>query len=494
MANLKSRYTVHPENYDGSGFTDQNSLVRARLDKPDMLSTTLTQLFGAWGDGDRFPLLSMTEGQVGGATAIQGVQYEYPVIGARKTTSKVTSSQYGTGDKPGINNTTFFVVFEDRWFPPQHTIRTADGTTARVMGESVPAVGGGYLVALNLYNPDPAAFCALSNLKPGVVWGISAGATVSESRSVGNWSPIQSPGKRKNQLSILRKSYRFGGNIAQRKVEFELHGTNGKVTKYWIDFEEFQHMLAWREMKEEHLWLSEYNRDAYGVIPLIDQDTQQPIPTGAGLKQQIPNITTYSTLTEKLIRTIIGDTMNGTPDTKMMDIMLFCGDGFAEDFDTAMKGSALFTQIAQSVGGNFIKSAGGNLQLGGYFTSFKSVDGHVVTLKRLPFLNHGGYADSSARHPITGRPMSAYEAYFVDASRYDGQANLRAVYQQGRAEIRGLHQGMSIAKGSSFEDYNGNAFLRLATERDETSVHFMCTTGIQMMRDTNSFALLPLIS
>lgn len=490
MATLQSRIIIHPEGYDTSGVSNENTLVRARLDKPEAITKIVTMLMGAWGYGESFPLLQLTEGQKGGSKEIENIEYEYPVIGKRKTTTRVFSTQYGTGDKPGINNTMFFIVFEEKWFPPQQTIASVEfGVTARVMEEPVPAVGGGYRYTCQLVDPDPAAYVPLNALTPGVIWGKLGGANVANSLSVGNWSPVQTPGKRKGQIGVLRKSYRMAGNIANRMVEFNIVNGKGQTSSLWLDYEEFQHMINWKAEKEETLWLSEYNRDVYGNIKMMDSVSGLPIPYGAGLKQQIPNSTTYSSLTEKLIRSIVNDTMQGTPDTQQMDIMLFCGNGFKEEFDLAMKSSTIFTQVALGTADSFVRSAGGNLQLGGYFTSYRSVDGHVITLKNLPFLNHGGYADASGIHPISGRPKSSYEAYFVDASTYDGQRNIMMMHQKGRMELRGLHQGMTALPDSDYTSYRGNSALRLATERDESSVHFMATLGVQLLRDTNSFKL-----
>ncbi len=490
MATLQSRIVIHPEGFDATGVSNENTLVRARLDKPESITKIVTMLMGAWGFGSSFPLLQMTEGQAGGSKEIENIEYEYPVIGKRKTTTRVLSTQYGSTDKPGINSTYFWIVFEEKWFPPQQTIACVEqGVAARVMEEPVPFVGGGYRYALQLVDPDKTSFCPIAALQAGTLWGKIGGANVSNSLSVGNWSPVQTPGKRKNQIGILRKSYRMAGNIANRLVEFQINDGRGKSSSLWLDYEEFQHMINWKTEKEETLWLSEYNRDVYGNIPMLDAASGLPIPFGAGLKQQIPNSTTYANLTEKLIRSIVNDTMQGTPDTRQMDIMLFCGNGFKEEFDTAMKNSSIFTLVAQGSTGEFVKSAGGNLQLGGYFTSYKSVDGHIVTLKDLPFLNHGGYADASGTHPVSGRPRSSYEAYFVDGSTYDGQKNIMMVHQKGRMELRGLHQGMTALADSDYTKYRGNDALRLATERDESSVHFMSTLGVQMLRDTNSFKM-----
>jgi hypothetical protein len=491
MADFQSKITVLPDGYDASGFTNENSLVRAYGDKPDQLTATLTHLFGRWDYGNAFPMLSLTEGQPGGTmtVAINDLQYEFPVVGKVKTTEIVAIDGYGSTDTPCINNTEATIVFRNKWFAPGQQIRGDSGNLARVMGEPL-SVPGGWRYRLRLVNPDPAAYIPYTDFLSGKIWGIAAGSTVTQSKSSGNWSPVQTPGKRKNQISYIRKSFRFAGNIANKKVMFTLVDSTGKQTNLWLDFELFQHMLAWRQEKELQLWNSIYSRTITGHNPLKDDANQLIIPSGAGLKQQVRNRDTYTVLTEDKISTILGDVFRGTPDTMKMDIVVYTGEGGIAEFDKAMKNSNIFQLVAQGTGDKFVKSAGGNLMLGGYFSSYLSVHGHAITLKRLPFLDIGGYAETSGLHPVTGRPRSSYEMWFIDQSTYDGIRNLRFVHEAGRAEVSGIRQGMSVVPGSTYGDFNGmSGFLQLATEVDETDVHYMASCGVQMLRDTHSFGL-----
>lgn len=55
-----------------------------------------------------------------------------------------------------------------------------------------------------------------------------------------------------------------------------------------------------REMLEEDLWFSEYNRDSNGIIHLKDEKTGEAIPRGAGvldILKAVGNYETYSVLT-----------------------------------------------------------------------------------------------------------------------------------------------------------------------------------------------------
>jgi hypothetical protein len=488
----QSRIIVHPEGIDTTGFTNENSLVRAMQDRPDTLVPAVTMLMGAW--HTQFPLSFMTEGQgFLKKEAINHIEYDYPVMGKRVTTSRIKASPYTAGNKPGVGHSDIKVTFDTHLFKKKALVMTPDNTLLQVRDEGLSVPGGGVQLSFRLVDPNPASFLALDQLTPGTVWGLTGGSPVSNSRSFGTQSTTQYPGKRKNQISILRKSYEMAGNITNRVVEFQFYTEGGKMSRYWVDFEEYQHMLAWKEECETHLWVSEYNRDNLGVIPLTDPDTGLPVPMGAGMFQQIRSNTTYSVFTETLLRTILGDVFRGAPDTGMMDVVLYTGTGGFDSFDLGMKDSTLFSLIAESgIGSNFVKSKAGGLNLGGYFRSYEHVEGHTITLKKLPMLDHGGYADRSARHPVTGRPLSSYEMYFVDQSTYDGIPNLRMVHQEGRLEIRGLHQGMTLLKGSNFGDYKGNGrYVNLATPQDATSIHFMSTKGICMLRDTHTFALKP---
>jgi hypothetical protein len=471
---------MYHDSFNGHGFTNENSLANALLTKPDTITPVITHLAGR--ESDKFPLTFLTEGQAGGVRPIElnDVQYDWGVMGRMKHTDKLVSTIYGAGDKPGLNSTPFYIVFETNWLKRQHTIISPNGVQCRIQGQPNP-VGAHYEYKLQLINPDASAFCPLSELAAGTAWSMTGGASVSESFSMGNESNTMAPGKLKNQISILRKSYHWGGNIKNKTVEVEFN-IDGKKTNLWMPFEEWQHMMEWKQSNEEHFWWSQYNRRADGSIPLIDEDSNLPIPIGAGVDQQIPNRDTYSILTHKKLKQTVGDVMYGATDTGKMNVILYTGMGGADEFDEAIKDKASgFTQI---IGDKFTTGTGRNLRLTGFYTSFEHVDGHVVTLAKLPLLDFGSRAENSPKHPVTGRPMSSYEMYFVDQSMYDGEQNVRMVTQKGRSMIRKCVAGMS----EPGMDFNGNNQY-IATEQDKSSVHFLAAKGICIRRANHCFKL-----
>jgi hypothetical protein len=358
-------------------------------------------------------------------------------------------------------------------------------------------VSNGYEYKLQLIYRDPEESVPLSELATNTKWSMTGGAPVSESYSSGNESNKQAPGKLKNQISIIRKSYEIGGNISNRTVEFQFN-VKGSTTSYWLPFEEYQHELQFKQACEEHLWWSKYNRDAQGRITTIDQETGFPIPIGAGLVDQIPNSDTYGFLTTKKLTDTIGDVLYNATDTDNMDVVLFTGKGGAREFSEALTRDANgnnngngWTLLQGNVADKFVTGTAGsnNLAYGAYFSTYRHIDGHTITIKMLPILDKGSRAENSPKHPVSGWPLSSYEMYFVDMSTYEGIRNVQMVSQKGRSMVRGIEQGMTLLKGNSYGDYNGNA-LNLATDQDKTSIHFLKTLGINIRRNTHCLKLI----
>jgi len=493
LANQGSRVLIN-EQFDGKGFTTNNSLAKMRLTKADTLNPVITHLMGA--ENKKFPLTFLTEGQKGGlkTNSIQDVEYNWPVMTRPKKSDTIVSHEYATTDTPGIGGTTFKVVFKSDWLKQQHLIFSPNGVQARIQGRP-KRISTGYEYALALIYTDRTEFCAVSELTPNTRWSMVGGAPVSEAYSSGNESNKQAPGKLKNQISIIRKSYEFGGNVQNRTVEFQFN-IGGAPTSYWMPFEEYQHEMSFKEACEEHLWWSRYNRDSNGNITTIDEETGFAIPIGGGVDDQIPNKDTYGILTVQKLHNTVSDVLYGGTDTGNMEVVLFTGIGGSREFDAAIKRelntSGGWSLIQGNAATKFVtgQAASHQLAFGAYFSTYRHVDGHTITIKLLNLLDFGGRAENAPKHPISGLPLTSYEMFFVDMSTYDGERNLQMVTQKGRSMVRGIEQGMALIKGSSYGDYNGNAkTLELSTDQDKSSVHFLKTLGVSIRRNTHCFKL-----
>lgn len=484
MSNTSTTARVlYRDTFDGNGFTNENSLANALLTKPDQITPVLTHLAGR--EDKKFPLTFLTEGQRGGTRLVElnDVQYEWSTINKMKHSDRIVSSAYtASTDRAGINNSPIYVTFETNWLKTQHTVHTPNGYAVRIAGKPT-RVGAHFLYEFRLITTDPAAYIPHTEFTAGLAWAMVGGANVSESFSMGNESNVMMPGKMKNQVGVIRKSYHWGGNIGNKTVEILLQDKNGNKTNYWLPFEEWQHILNYKQACEENYWYSRYNRDAQGQISLMDEDSGLPIPMSAGVEDQIPNMDTYSTLTYKKIKNTVGDVMYGATDTGKMEVVLYTGLGGLEEFSEAMQDKALgYTQI---VGDKFVKGEGRNLMLTGFFTSFQHIDGHVVTVAHLPLLDFGSKAEIAPKHPVSGRPITSYDMYFIDQSMYDGEPNVLMVTQKGRSMIRRMVAGMTPIK---YGDFSGNSEY-IASEQDKSSVHLMSAKGICIRRNNHCFKL-----
>ena len=477
---------IQNETFNDQGYTNNISLTQARITNPDMLNPVITHLLG--NESKAFPLLFLTEGQKGGTkyVEIEDIEYEWPVFGRMRKTDAVAGHDYPAGAEPGRGGAMIVMTFKTQWLKNQHTIISPKGFTCRISGKPT-RVGNGFQYRLQLLGG--AKYLPLTEMKPNTLWGMSGGAQVSESYSMGNESNTQTPGRVKNQIGVLRKSYEIGGNVSHRTTTFQFN-VNGKTTNYWLPFEEMQHEMSFKGDVEENLWESQYNRDSSGRITTIDEELQLPIPMGAGMFEQIPNKDTYGQLTVKKLITTIREAMYGATDTMKMNIVLFTGMGGKQEFSDALLNAASGWNLFDGALNNTITGSPMDLSFGYNFTQFRHPDGHTITVKDLPYLDFGGRAQVADRHPITGYPMTSHEMHFIDMSTYDGERNVQIVTQKGRALIRGVEQGMTLLKGLKYGDYSGNAMdINLATSQDKTSIHYLKTCGVAIRRNTHCFSL-----
>jgi hypothetical protein len=257
-------------------------------------------------------------------------------------------------------------------------------------------------------------------------------------------------------------------------VEFDLPVKGGQTSRFWMDYEEWQHFLQWKEECEMYYWYGQQSYGDNGVVQMKDENGQ-PVQIGPGLFDQIINKDTYSVLTENKLSDVVGDIFFGMTDAQNMNVTLYTGTGGAREFDRAMKdklGTLGFTVFSD---GRFIQGNGSELTLTGYFKRYEHVDGHTINVVKVPLFDHGAVAQASQRHPVTGLPLESYRMCFVDQSRYDGQPNVQMINKKGREMVKWAVAGSVVPRGM------GDSALR-ASDIDGASVHFLKTAGICLKR------------
>lgn len=484
--------TLAPTVYDSRGYTNETALAALGLTNPDKVNRVITRLFGS--DNDKFPLTYLTEGQGNIAVEeINDVEYYYNVIGRMKYTDEVVKYDMSI-TKPGLNGTPFVVFFKTNWFITQYGLIAPDGETqVRIMEKPVRQSDGSYKYVLQLKGNNPAAYCALTNLATGKHWTLTA-PTVSESFSRGNTSNVMAPGRMTNQISIHRYSKKIGGNIANKVIPIVFDGndtTDGKPVNLWINEEMKQFEVWMRQMNEESLWYSTYNRAEDGTIIMKDYDNGEPIPEGAGIIEMVKanNYDTYGyDLTVTKLKNTITDVFYSDTDTGKMEVVLYCGSGFARDFDEALQNESQNKIFQQALGDKVLGSTNGGLTYGNYFTQYRTIEGHTVTLKQCNMFDFGSIAEMDKKngniHPRTGLPMSSHKAIFLDMSVYDGERNIKMYKQKGRGEISTIIKGLAPVPPSW-----GAVPIGSSTDEDAASYEKLFTRGININNATRCFML-----
>lgn len=459
--------------YNDAQMTDSNSLANALMERPAELSPIITHLAGR--EEKKFPLSFLTEG-VGNTRSIDRFEYEYRVktheINVRPVVSAAPGAVVGAGGAP------FTLTFPDKWFIFPYTLVSQSGVLARIMNEPI-ADGSGWKYTLKIVSPDTASV-SIADASPGSLWGMLY-ANVGIDFSRGNASNWTAPGLVRSKIGTVRKSYHFSGNAKDYVAQFELPLKEGSKTKLWMDYEEYRHMLKFKEECEMYYWYGQKTHDASGVSTMLDENGQ-PVISGPGLLEQIINKDTYSTLTQAKLEETIGDLFYGMTDATDKQVTLYTGIGGAREFDRALKsyyGANTYLQTTQPY---FITGSGRNLGITGYFTSYQHVDGHHVNVVKSPLFDHGPVAQASKKHPVSGLPLESYRMVFVDQSTYDGENNLQMVNKKGRELLRWCVAGSVVPKGFTETDTR-------ASDIDGASVHMLKTAGILLRRFDTSLDL-----
>jgi hypothetical protein len=472
MTIVKANYVVKPvSNFHSSGYLSEKTIAEARRSAPDSISRVLTYLQGDY--SKKIPLTMLSEGQFKNTGAIQkvgidSVEYQWDVIGDLDKADAICASNYGATDKPGIGSSEITVSFKTNWLKYQHIITNYKGTRLRVNGRPTKgATGWVYKLILMTNNPldyvDPAEFAMESK------WIMAGPGIVSAELSRGNESNVATGGKMKGQLSAMRKSFHYAGHVDQ-VVECHLENDKGQKQMYWMSWAEWQHEIQWKVLTENQAWEGIYNRTNDGRILQKDPETGMELLSGAGVKQQIPNWDTYTTLTaNKIDRTFLNVMyQNGIQADSGKLHVLFCGRGFRRDFHDAIMAKA-GTQFILD-GNQFISEYDGGLMFGKYFGAYKTNEGDIIKLEDLPLLDYGPEAKIAPKHPVTGFPMTSHSAFLLDMSTYEGESNVKMVHQNGRLMIKGKEQGMTLLGN---DNRNDGDYLALSTDQDRTSIHYL---------------------
>jgi len=498
----KFRFQVQQDIFDAKSMLDENNFYAQRFGEPAELSMKLTWLLG---DSTKsFPLAMATMGDIVSADGgfkktnskvkeLADPQFTWPVM-SRLNKASVVATTNATADL-GKGQVPFTVVFTDNWIKRNYMIESPLGIQAYVLGDPVK-VSEGFQYTLQLNAVSDQAICPSSEVVAGSLW-CDLNTFNAESESRGSEFKRVAPGKYKNQMSFIRMSHQWAGNSANKVMSITVqHG--GKAMNLWMDFEQYQFERAWLEEVEHMFWYSRYNRKANGEVPLKDYITGKPIPTGAGILEQVNNYATYTRLTYSYLQNVVANALFGQSDTDGMSITLYTGRGGMREFDRAMKEAGTIQNLLAQGGGNiadkFVQGSNYDLVSSGFFNAMYHIDGYYIKVKHNPIFDYGRRAVKSPLHPETGFPLESYRMVFIDDGMFDGEPNLQFVAEKGRRFLHGVVAGMTpMPKQYKILAGVGNIgagdLALLSSDIDASSYHRFASGGVTLRRGNTSLHL-----
>lgn len=485
--------------FDSSVYNDENTLLNFNLVKPTMLNQAFTHMWGQ--DSDKFPLLTMTEGQMGNINkkALNGAdtQYKWKIMGRNKLTSRVKRLvSSAVSNMVGQNGSAIIVEMEDNWIPYQYGVLLPDGKTLlRANTEGQPT---GRNTFTYTFVSQTGTGVSIDNFKAGLYWSLQT-TTIAASKSDGTRTNRSSFNEATNQYGFMRFSENIAGNISNKVLDFqfEVKTETGSIEKFnqWIPYQMKTWEILRKQMLEEDLWRSRYNRDANGVVAMKDPQSNEPIPTGAGVFEQLEaagNEFTYSVFTRNLLDMIHDHVNQNRIGDSTGEKILYCGKGFAREFHKALERDAKFNKYFQTLGDKVIGGNGLLTYGNSYFGQYKLQDGTYFTLKPVNMFNYGSLAEQQVKNGIVidGLPLDSYTAVCLDHSMVNDQdlgdtRNIQVVYEEGREWQVGIYKGMATLP-KEWAVAGGNL---ISDTKDIASYEVITSQGINILNPTTSFIL-----
>jgi hypothetical protein len=462
---------LYEDEFSEATHTDETRIENALQTNPDLISTSLVWLLGDM--TENYPMSFITEG-MGNKKYIESTEFQYPVIqDIDKSVAISTGIQTG---QPGRGNVPFDVEFEDNWFIYGAIIMGPSRTQCRVMEEPEKVASGGYRYRLQLTGSGgDNNSVPLSDLVSGVRWS-QVYTAFTHSGSKGTNNRTMTPSRMYNQINTYRRSFTFEGIAPDRTMNLTINTKKGKFNT-WGPWENMQFMKKMQDELEFLYWYSELNKSPAGNIPLQDYNGK-PIKLGSGIFDQIPNWEPYAELTAKRLNDLMYDIFFNIHDAEKKQIMLYTGSLGMRLFDQALKSELSNFQVVDTL---IHTKNGEDLKYGKYYTTMRTVEGHEITLRKLPLLDYGPEARTSPNHPDYNLPLSSGKMIFLDQSTYNGEPNIQHVTRKGREMIMGEIDGMTNSGSSSS--------TKISTDFDGASVHYLKECGIHMQRANTSFVL-----
>ena len=222
-----------------------------------------------------------------------------------------------------------------------------------------------------------------------------------------------------------------------------------------------------------------------------DEKTGEAVPRGAGVKdivKAVGNYERYSYLTLERFDRIITRIFDNRVDTTTDEIVLYCGKGFAREFNDAIYRDARLKNYFMALGDANIDDSAMWMSYGRYFNRYRLINGKVITVKCVDIFDQGIRArqDREAGRMYKGLPVTSYTAVFLDHSmNVNGERNIKFVCEEGREYKVGVYKGMAELPAS----WGAVSSNLISDTKDIASYEVLGSQGINIDNPTTCFWL-----
>lgn len=420
---------------DWQGLTTKNHLGKVFLRNPIIVSDTIDRLFDMeLGDDldrfmDQFPYIELNEDEEF-EWMLQGSEYKnVPLVEAYDEAGNAPGD--AGFERPGVGLTTFFVVFQERFFEATDLIIGEDTEAYQLRVKDVKPKGTDWEYEVQLVTGDYQLFVPIAELRPGVRWSKEYSLVEQTLSKRGGTVSHTSPFKMRNRCSMIRKEYEVPGNMIEsgknQPVAWKWKTEKGKTETLWINYLDWKFMKEFKREKSILTMYAQSNKGEDGTYSNFG-DSGYEIKQGAGLLAQVApsNVFYYNDFSLDYLGEILLQLSIGKLKEDSRKFVLGTGEYGYYVFHKALEERGL--QFSANNAGNRVSGTGNNLKLQGQFVEWGFINGIEVGLMKIP------HFDDPVRekkiHPDGGLVKSR-EFLIMDFGSQEGKPNIQKVKVKG---------------------------------------------------------------
>lgn len=438
-----------------AGLTKSSHLSRAFLTQPKVFG----EVFQLGVGYQTKSILQMLTGGLGNTEVTDNGEFRW-WLKSQHTRAIFVKGNISAGSTPGIDNSDFYVILEEKAFGNGDILNSDSGTAVIVKGEAYSDEGG-YVYCLQLTTSDRAAFIDPNDVAAGARFNkdFSAYPELSER---GNSNAQNAPFPLRNRTTIMRKTREVSRSAATDFLimKFSNPMNPSQTTTTWTRYAEWQDMQDWIKERDALMMYGIYNAT---TIKGVNGDITQ---MGAGLRQQIAPTNVFST------NKVTFDFLDGIFHQLSYNSSQYGGN---QKF-TVLTGRMGMREASNAISeklrilgyafipreGQFISGEGNELTFtGDQFTTAKFPNNITVTFVHFP--PYDDKERNRLKDPISGEPLESYRMTIINTGGTDGKSNIRRVIKKdsenimfhipGTMDPTATHKSLSTPSASGIDGY-----------------------------------------